>query len=336
VIGFVDETVLEVSSGKGGDGAVSFRREKYIRRGGPDGGDGGKGGDVVFVAEEGLKGLGQLRRVYRAGDGARGQKKRLSGKAGADAVIGVPPGTQVLDAGTGALLKDLNEGGQKWTCLDGGAGGKGNWHFASSTRQAPRFALPGREGQTRRFRVELASRTDVGLVGRPNSGKSTLLSLLTNATPRIEPYPFTTTKPNFGVLSCFDVNIVIADLPAIIDGSSRGAGLGLRFLRHIRRSQLLLLLVDLSDPLFLCQADSLRDEMARFSKALLEKECFVLGMKTDVEGAEAALTTLTDHFRKHRVLGVSSKTGQGIEQLKADIHRIFQPRRTAARSRIGD
>jgi GTPase len=321
VNGFVDEAVIEVFSGKGGPGAVSFRREKFVPRGGPDGGDGGKGGDVIFVAKKNLKTLSNIKykHYFRAQNGDNGKGKRSSGKAGEDVVVEVPPGTQIKDFFTHELLKDFTVDKEEWLFLKGGKGGKGNWHFRSSTNQAPMFAQKGEDGSHRKLIVELSLIADIGLIGLPNAGKSTLLSVLTNATPKIAPYPFTTKIPNLGVLRIYDQDIVIADIPGIIEGASEGAGLGLRFLKHISRTFLIVILVDLSDQAYGDAVGILEHELESFHPDLLKKEKIVIGTKLDIEEARENLTVFEEKNPGVRVIGISSVTGDGIEKLKTAL-----------------
>ncbi|MCX7038482.1 MAG: GTPase ObgE [Spirochaetes bacterium] len=315
--GFVDETTIVVSSGSGGDGCVSFRREKFVPRGGPDGGDGGKGGDVVFIVRSNLKTLSHLKmkRNFRAGDGVRGSGQRMHGKDGKDVEIAVPPGTLVRDRESGELLADLTADAARFVFLRGGRGGKGNSHYATSTNQAPRYAQKGVAGETRELRVELHLIADAGLVGRPNAGKSTLLATLTNARPLIGDYPFTTRTPNLGLLRISERDIVIADIPGIIEGASEGKGLGLQFLRHIERCAALLYLVDLGMDDCRATVAVLDGELASYAPVLRGKPRILVGTKLDLEGAREKLRDLAAAYPDDKVLGVSSFSREGVEEL---------------------
>ncbi len=247
---FLDDVTLDVAAGSGGRGAVSFRREKYVPRGGPDGGDGGRGGSVLLAVELGDATLGRFRqrRRFRAPDGGAGGSAQRSGATGPDLVLQVPAGTVVTDADSGELIGDLTAPDQRLVVAAGGAGGRGNTHFTSSTRQAPRIGELGGLGEHRRIRLELKLIADIGLVGLPNAGKSTLLTTLTGARPKIAAYPFTTLTPNLGVAELSDGRtLVLADVPGLIEGAHRGAGLGIEFLRHLERTRVLIHLVDGSD-----------------------------------------------------------------------------------------
>lgn len=294
--GFVDEVTISVASGKGGAGAVSFRREKYIPKGGPDGGDGGRGGSVFFQTKRNLKTLAHLhfKRNYHAGNGQPGGGRKKHGLDGKDVIIEVPPGTLLRDLQSGEVIKDLT-GEEKWCFLKGGLGGKGNVHFKSSVKQTPRYAQPGLPGEEREIRVELNMIADVGFVGFPNAGKSSLLDFATNAHPVIASYPFTTKIPNLGVLYVKEQDIILADIPGIIEGASRGAGLGFRFLKHISRTAVLAFLIDLSDSNYEKAFDLLCEELRRYSPELLEKKRIVIASKTDLdEGGE--------HFKRLQAL----------------------------------
>ena len=323
--GFADETYIDVSSGKGGDGCVSFRREKYVPKGGPDGGDGGRGGDVVFVVKENLKTLVHLRnkRVYRAENGRPGMGRRKHGRNGSDAVIEVPPGTIIKNADTGVIIKDLTELNDSWTMLKGGDGGNGNWHYKSSVKQTPRYAQPGQPGEECRLHIELNVIADAGLVGFPNAGKSSLLKKLTNAEPKIGAYEFTTKIPNLGVLNLGYGHAVIADIPGIIEGASQGAGLGIKFLKHISRTSVLLFMIDLSDPRYLKAFDLLLDELEEFSPVLAGKKRLVIGTKLDVEGASENLEELRKELPGERVIGISTFSHIGMDELKTGISELI-------------
>ncbi len=287
MFGFSDETYIDVQSGNGGAGCVSFRREKFVPKGGPDGGDGGRGGDVVFVVKNNLRTLGHLKmvRVYHAENGRGGQGARMYGRDGRDIEIPVPPGTVIKNAETGEIIKDLS-GEERFIFLKGGKGGLGNWHFRTATHQTPRFAQPGEKGVGMRVGVELLVIADIGFVGFPNAGKSSLLNLLTNARSKVAGYPFTTKIPQLGVLRMWDTDIVLADIPGIIEGASSGLGMGFKFLRHISRTKGLAYLVDLSDDNYLDAYDILRSELEKYSPELVSKPSVLIGTKIDEEGTE--------------------------------------------------
>jgi len=320
VSGFVDEAVVDVNSGKGGPGAVSFRREKFAPRGGPDGGDGGKGGDVVFRVKNNLKTLSNLRhkKTFNAENGHSGTGTKKNGKAGQDAVIEVPPGTILKDPETDEIIKDLTElsDNEEWVFLKGGKGGLGNSHFATSVKQAPRYAQPGLPGISRAIKVELSVIADIGFVGFPNAGKSTLLNRLTNANSKAASYPFTTKIPHLGVCRISrDRDIILADIPGIIEGASQGAGLGIKFLKHINRTNGLLFLIDLSDEKYLESFDILLNELGSFSGELVSKPRVILGTKTDIEGTEEALELLKERYPNEKIYGISVFDGNGLENL---------------------
>src|SRR5690554_3257107 len=286
MFGFSDETYIDIASGNGGNGCVSFRREKFVAKGGPDGGDGGRGGDVVFVVKDNLRTLVHLKRVrtFKAENGKDGQGRRSFGRNGADIEIPVPPGTVIKDPGTGEIIKDL-EGLERYVFLEGGNGGKGNWHFRSATRQAPRFAQNGEPGVSMRIGLELFIIADIGFVGFPNAGKSSLLNNLTNARTKVAGYPFTTKIPQLGMLRYDNNDIVLADIPGIIEGASQGAGMGLKFLRHIARTVALAFLIDLSDERYATALETLQGEIKEYAPELLEKPYVVIGTKIDLEEA---------------------------------------------------
>jgi GTPase len=317
VHGFVDEAVIEVASGDGGAGAVSFRREKYVPRGGPDGGDGGDGGDVYFVVKSNLKTLSHLRnrRTFRAQAGGRGSAQNRTGAQGADIEIAVPPGTIITDADSGESLKDLANDGERWLFLRGGRGGKGNTHFATATHRTPRFAQPGQPATSRSLRVELNLIADIGLVGMPNAGKSTLISRLTRARPKVAPYPFTTLVPHLGVLRIDDLDIVIADIPGLIEGASAGAGMGNQFLRHVARTAALAYVVDLSDEGFASAVPTLEAEIKAFSDELSGRRRLVVANKLDMPEAPQRLQELTRTLAGDTVVGISALTGEGLKDL---------------------
>lgn len=283
---FVDRAKITIKSGKGGDGAVTFRREPFVPEGGPDGGDGGKGGDVIFQADRNLRTLMDFKykKKYEAEDGQNGMKKKRYGKYGEDLVIKVPMGTVVIDEDSGLIMKDLTEDGQKFIAAKGGRGGRGNVHFKNSVRQAPNFAEAGGPCKERRVILEMKLIADVGLVGFPNVGKSSLLSVATSADPKIANYHFTTIDPNLGVVKLYDDSFVMADIAGIIEGASEGLGLGFRFLRHIERSKVLIHVVDVSG----CEGrdpkddfDKINKELEAYSPRILKKPQIVAANKID-------------------------------------------------------
>jgi len=327
---FADEAFIEVSSGAGGNGCVAFRREKFVPLGGPSGGDGGAGGDVIFEVRRNLRTLAHLRhrQHFRAENGRDGEGRERYGRAGSDVVIPLPPGSVIRDGDSGALIRDFGcKGGKKeapFRFLKGGNGGWGNVHFKSAVNQAPRKALPGQPGETRRLRVELQIMADLGLVGFPNAGKSSLLDRFTNARPKIAAYPFTTKIPNLGVLTLGDRDIILADIPGLIEGASQGAGLGIRFLKHISRTAALVFLVDLSDAAYLTAFDVLREELGAFSPALLKKRRLLLGTKLDLDGTAEGLQKLREKYPGETVLGVSVFSGEGLEDLAHALGRLAE------------
>jgi GTP-binding protein len=318
---FADEAFIEVSSGNGGNGCAAFRREKYVPRGGPSGGDGGRGGDVIFQIRRNLRTLAHLRykQSFKAENGRDGEGRGRYGRNGEDVIIPLPPGSVIKDAETGEVIRDFAQDKGEFVFLKGGNGGWGNVRFKSPVNQAPRKALPGRPGEKRRLRVELQVMADIGFVGFPNAGKSSLLDRLTNARPRIAPYPFTTKIPNLGVLSLDDRDIIIADIPGLIEGASEGLGLGIRFLRHISRTAALAFLVDLGEENYETAFDILRRELEAFSPDLAAKKRIILGAKMDREGAGERLGALKKLYPGETVLGISVFSGEGI----AELGRVF-------------
>lgn len=317
MFGFSDETYIDVASGNGGAGCVSFRREKFIPKGGPDGGDGGRGGDVVFVVKDNLRTLGHLRMVrsYRAENGRGGQGARCYGRAGKDVEIPVPPGTIIKNAETGEIIKDLT-GVDRWVFLEGGRGGLGNWHFRTSVRQTPRFAQPGEKGVEMRVGVELQVIADIGFVGFPNAGKSSLLNLLTNARSKVAGYPFTTKIPQLGVMRYDDQDLVLADIPGILEGASEGLGMGFKFLRHISRTKGLVYLIDLSDENYLDSFDILSEELRKYSEELAEKKYIIIGAKVDEPDAEERFEKLKEKYSEETVLPLSIYMDELLEPVK--------------------
>ena len=328
MLGFADEATIEVRSGNGGNGCVAFRREKYIPHGGPNGGDGGKGGDIIFVVKRNMRTLANLRHrvCFKAKNGGDGQGWNRYGADGEDCVIPVPPGTTIRDAETDEIIYDFStaKGDESFTFLKGGNGGWGNVHFKSSTNQAPRQANPGIRGETRFLKLELSIMADVGLVGFPNAGKSSLLTYFTNARPKIAPYPFTTIIPNLGVLRVDEeTDIIIADIPGIIEGASEGAGLGIRFLKHISRTSCLIFMIDVSDENYLTAYKTLCGELKSFSEDLFAKPRIVLCNKIDVEGAYEHAVEVAEKIHSTEpetsVIPVSVMGGKGMKDAQNQI-----------------
>jgi|CZCB01.1.fsa_nt_gi GTP-binding protein len=320
---FVDIAKISVKGGKGGNGSIAFRREKYVPMGGPAGGDGGDGGSVILVADEGLRTLMDFKykRHYSAENGEDGRGKKQYGAKGKDLYLKVPVGTLVKDEETGIVLYDLREHGEEFVVAKGGRGGKGNVKFKSSIRRSPKFAQPGTKGEERKIILELKLLADVGLVGFPNVGKSTILASVTSAKPKIANYHFTTLKPNLGVVRIGEGHsYVIADIPGLIEGASEGAGLGLEFLRHVERTKLLLHVIDASgqegrDPVE--DFYKINDELKQYSEKLWEKEQIIVLNKLDLpdalENVEKIKKELSD---KYEIIQVSAATGQGLDELK--------------------
>jgi GTP-binding protein len=301
---FTDRVEIYVRSGKGGDGMVHFRREKFVPRGGPDGGDGGKGGDLIFEVKPTLNTLSSFRQnqKFRAEDGHNGGPSQMSGRYGKDLIIPIPPGTLVYDADTDELIGDLTEPGQQLLICKGGRGGRGNQHFATSRNQAPRTAEKGEPYQERHLRLELKLIADIGLIGVPNAGKSTLLTALTNAKPKIAPYPFTTLEPNLGVAEIdFDTSVVLADIPGLIEGAAQGAGLGHDFLRHVQRTRVLIHVLDglSEDPI--ADFSQINTELSLFDPNLGEKPQIVALNKIDQPEVQERLADIQQEFKKRNV-----------------------------------
>jgi GTPase len=320
---FLDRAVIEVSAGRGGAGAVSFRRESYIPHGGPDGGDGGKGGDVVVRVDPQLSTLldFRYRQHYKAAPGQDGQGQNRTGRSGDDLVLRVPPGTTVHDAETGEFLGELLADDDDLIAARGGRGGKGNAFFASATNQAPRHAQPGEEGEERRIDLELKLIADVGLVGQPNAGKSTLLAAVSRATPKVADYPFTTLSPNLGVVQLSDSrSFVLADIPGIIEGAHEGRGLGHEFLRHIERTRTLALLIPADSLDHQAEYDLLRTELRSYSEELAEKPHCVVFSKADLLPPEWPEPRVESSGAWGQFL-VSSVAGRGLDALMESLWR---------------
>ncbi|MFO7637177.1 MAG: GTPase ObgE [Clostridia bacterium] len=320
---FIDEAKIYVKAGDGGNGCVSFRREKYIPNGGPDGGDGGKGGDVVFVADNNASTLADFRyqRKYLAERGQDGSSKNSFGKDGKDILIRVPVGTIIRDEDTGRIIRDLSTVNERFVLAKGGKGGKGNQHFATPTRQTPLFAKAGYEGEDRSIVLELKLLAEVGLVGFPNVGKSTFLSVVSAARPKIADYPFTTLTPNLGVVRIDrEYEYVIADIPGLIEGAHEGAGLGIEFLKHVERTKLLLHIVDVSgtegrDPV--ADFEKINLELSRFNQKLKDRPQIVAGNKMDAATDESAAMAFKAEIEKrgYEVFLISAATGAGMREL---------------------
>jgi GTPase len=322
---FTDTITIRIKAGDGGPGAVSFMREKYIPKGGPDGGDGGRGGDVYFEADRRYYNLSHFfrERLYRAENGKPGSGSHRSGKSGEDLVIKVPPGTQIIDQDADEVLADLVEEGSSYRIAEGGTGGKGNAFFKSSTLQTPRFSQPGIKCEVCRITLNLKLIADIGLVGLPNAGKSTLLSKLTNAKPKIGDYPFTTLTPNLGIVEMRNGHVFrIADIPGIIEGAHRGQGLGLSFLQHIERVKIILFMIDSteSDPAY--NLSLLKSELNIYNKELINKPYYIILTKSDLVEKEY-LDEVKNELGDKRVLSVSSVTGKNLEELIDIIDRLM-------------
>jgi GTPase len=326
---FRDEIVLRMKAGTGGAGKVSFLREKFRPKMGPDGGDGGRGGDIILEADDNYNTLYHLihRPQYVATSGESGGHKNCSGKNGHDLIVKVPVGTLIRDVERNVLLKDLAKNGDRLIVCKGGKGGRGNQNFASSTNQAPRKSIPGGLGEERKVKLELKMIADVGLVGLPNAGKSTLISRVSAARPRVADYPFTTLVPNLGIIRGSDYrDIVIADLPGIIEGAHQGKGLGDTFLKHIERTRLIVHLVDVTPLAMKPPAEAytvIRKELESYSPALASKPEVIVATKMDVTGSKKRAASFKKKVKTSKVLEISAATGEGLETLVRELFRAL-------------
>jgi GTP-binding protein len=320
---FFDEAFITVQSGDGGRGCVSFRREKYIPRGGPDGGDGGKGGDVIIKSSSHRRTLYPFRfkRQFKAQNGSPGQGKQKTGKNGDDLIIEIPPGTLITDEETNEIIKDFTQPDLTYVIAKGGRGGQGNTRFKTATHRAPRFAQPGEPGNLLKLKLELKLLADVGVIGLPNAGKSTLISVISSATPKIADYPFTTLTPTLGVVKAgWGEPFVVADIPGLIEGAHKGVGLGIRFLRHIERTRVLVHLIDIStvDPQNpLAEYEIINRELANYSSQLLEKPQIVVLNKIDLSGTNEAGRAFQAAVKDRDVIQISAVTRKGVDKLTA-------------------
>ncbi len=339
---FIDEATITVQSGDGGRGCASFRRERFIPRGGPDGGDGGKGGDVILKATSRKRTLYhlQFKKHYQAPNGASGQGRHRSGRGGEDLVLEVPLGTILTDVENGESLGDLVEEDQELVVARGGRGGLGNLHFKSSTNRAPRYAQPGEPGVLRTLKLELRLLADVGIIGLPNAGKSTLISTISSARPKIADYPFTTLTPILGVVQVHGSEpFVVADIPGLIEGAHSGAGLGTRFLRHIERTRVLVHLIDAAaldadDPLRPYRI--VQRELMLHSSALAHKPTMVVLNKLDVEGASSKADLFCRALPDGEIIRISAAAGQGLDDLRVRMLRyVTQPDDTYGKTPSG-
>ena len=338
---FIDEAKIQVAGGQGGNGCVAFRREKFVPRGGPSGGDGGRGGDVVLESSEQMNTLLKFRynRLFRAGRGRHGEGSNRHGKDGEDITVVVPVGTLVLDAASGEKLQDFDTSGQRFLVAKGGRGGRGNAQFATSTRQAPRKAEPGGAGEERELKLELKLLADVGLVGFPNVGKSTLISRLSAARPRIADYPFTTLEPCLGVVAVDEErSFVMADIPGLIAGAHLGRGLGTRFLKHVERTRLLLHLIDTAEQSGRAPVEDYQvvmEELRSFSPVVADKPMLLVASRIDAAGSGERLSALREFCRARNMplIEISSVTGAGLEELKQRTWAMLEqiPKRSSDR-----
>ena len=325
---FIDESVLEIKAGDGGSGCVSFRREKYIPKGGPDGGNGGKGGNIIFRADPGLNTLldFQNKKIIQAKNGLCGQGRNRSGISAEDLIIDVPVGTMIFDYNSNTLIYDCASPNIEYLLIEGGKGGLGNSNFKTSINQAPRKSTTGEKGNTLKIRLELRSFADIGLVGLPNAGKSTFLNAVSSAKPKIGDYPFTTIKPNLGTIKYFDKSFVFADIPGLIEGASQGIGLGIKFLKHISRTKALLIFLDPHNREhdFEDQLTILITEMKLFDSKLLHKDIWIVLNKTDaVDNINESLSSINEYIPRElsikKVFGISSISKQGIKELFDEV-----------------
>ncbi len=337
----IDIAYIKIKGGKGGDGSVSFRHEKYISKGGPDGGDGGKGGDVYFIADDNLGTLKDFKskEVFKGTDGKPGGKKKMFGSDGEDAVIKVPTGTLVYEVKDSReiLIGDLSENGMKMIVAKGGMGGRGNHRFKSSINQSPLQYTEGILGEEKKIKLEIRLVADVGLIGMPNAGKSTLINRLTNSNARVAGYPFTTLAPNLGICRLKDgSNIVLSDIPGLIEGASEGKGLGYEFLRHVQRTRVLIHLVDITDmadndnasDIFINRYQALRKELKNYKGGLENKNEIVVLNKIDVTEVKESFINIKNTFKKKypslNMLGISAVTGEGIDEMLEEVRKVLK------------
>lgn len=326
---FVDYVKIHLSSGKGGGGSTHLRREKFVAKGGPDGGDGGRGGHAIIRGNKNLWTLlgFKFKKHFKAGHGAHGGRQRSSGADGTDVILEVPLGTEVKEADTGKLLFEITDDGQEEIAARGGLGGRGNWHFKSSTNQTPRYAQPGLEGEERSILLELKVLADVGLVGFPNAGKSTLLSVITSAKPKIADYEFTTLKPNLGIVKYRDFrSFVVADIPGIIEGASEGKGLGHYFLRHIERNSILLFLIPADSSDISREYEILLEELRKYNPELMDKERLLAISKCDMLDEELMgemREVLAGELPGVNPVFISSVSGLGLPELKDRLWQLL-------------
>lgn len=322
---FIDEAIISVQSGKGGRGCVSFRREKFIPRGGPDGGDGGKGGDVFLISSSQKRTLYEFRykKHYQARNGSSGLSNKKSGKNGADLEIEIPIGTLVSNAETEEFIKDFVTPSETFLIAKGGIGGRGNARFKSSTNRTPRFAQPGEPGQSITLKLELKLLADAGIIGFPNAGKSTLIRMLTSAKPKVGNYPFTTLTPSLGVaMTSYGAPFVVADIPGLISGAHKGVGLGIQFLKHIERTRFLIHLIDASAIDFDKPLEGYRainNELKAFNKSLVKKPQIVVLNKLDLPDTRHKAASFQNAFKKDHIQCISAVTGEGIDRLISRI-----------------
>lgn len=329
---FIDEAIIEVKAGDGGNGCVSFRREKFVPKGGPDGGDGGNGGSCIFRAKSGLTTLMDLkyRKRFEAESGEHGRGKQQFGKKGKDVLVDVPVGTVLWNVGKNKIVADFTKQSQTFTVAKGGRGGRGNARYATATRQAPRIAQEGKKGEAHVLRLELKLLADVGLIGFPNAGKSTLISVISNARPKIADYPFTTKVPHLGVVRVDEgKSFVVADIPGLIEGAHMGKGMGVQFLKHIERTRLLLHLIDMTDPEHpdpLKAYEALRGELKGFDLKLLQKPEIILLTKTDLPEVKEKAKKACQLFEKRgsHVMAVSAAKHEGLKPLLQKVSQWVQ------------
>lgn len=333
---FCDQTTVTFVAGNGGNGCVSFRREKFIAKGGPDGGDGGNGGNIVLIADDNINTLADFRtqKRYKADDGEQGRGKNQHGKTGEDLVLKVPVGTMIYDLGNKKLFEDLKVSGQSYTVVHGGKGGKGNARFASSTLQAPKFAEVGEPGEERELNLELKLIADVGIIGLPSAGKSTLISVISNARPKIAAYPFTTLIPNLGLVDVGKVtgkrikdSFLTADIPGLIEGAHLGKGLGDEFLKHVTRTKILIHVIDVNDKDIVKSYETINTELKNYNKILAKKPQIIALNKADTVDDEM-MTMLTRELKKKSkktpIFGISAATGKGVKDLILETYKVLK------------